>query len=45
MTTRQLYYLVTISDLGSLSSAAQVLGISQPALSIRPGVKESEDTA
>lgn len=33
MTTRQLYYLVTISDLGSLSSAAQVLGISQPALS------------
>ena len=24
MTTRQLYYLVTISDLGSLSSAAQV---------------------
>lgn len=33
MTTRQLYYLVTISDLGSLSSAARVLGISQPALS------------
>ncbi len=33
MTTRQLYYLVTISDLGSLSKAAQVLGISQPALS------------
>ena len=33
MTTRQLYYLVTIADLGSLSSAAQVLGISQPALS------------
>lgn len=33
MTTRQLYYLVTISDLGSLSAAAQVLGISQPALS------------
>lgn len=33
MTTRQLYYLVTISDLGSLSGAAQVLGISQPALS------------
>lgn len=33
MTTRQLYYLVTISDLGSLSSAAQVLGVSQPALS------------
>lgn len=33
MTTRQLYYLVTISDSGSLSHAAQVLGISQPALS------------
>lgn len=33
MTTKQLYYLVTISDLGSLSSASQVLGISQPALS------------
>lgn len=33
MTTRQLYYLVTISDSGSLSGAAQVLGISQPALS------------
>lgn len=33
MTTRQLYYLVTISDLGSLSGASQVLGISQPALS------------
>ena len=28
MTTRQLYYLVTIADLGSLSSAAQVLGLS-----------------
>lgn len=33
MTTRQLYYLVTISDTGSLSHAAQILGISQPALS------------
>ncbi len=33
MTTRQLYYLVTIADQGSLSGAAQVLGISQPALS------------
>ncbi len=33
MTTRQLYYLVTISDTGSLSKAAQILGISQPALS------------
>lgn len=33
MTTRQLYYLVIISDLGNLSNAAQVLGISQPALS------------
>lgn len=33
MTTRQLYYLVTISDLGNLSAAAQTLGISQPALS------------
>lgn len=33
MTTRQLYYLVTISDQGSLSQAARVLGISQPALS------------
>ncbi len=33
MTTRQLYYLVTIADLGTLSGAAQILGISQPALS------------
>lgn len=33
MNTRQLYYLVTISDAGSLSKAAQILGISQPALS------------
>lgn len=33
MTTRQLYYLVTIADMASLSHAAQVLGISQPALS------------
>ena len=33
MNTRQLYYLVTISDSGSLSRAAQILGISQPALS------------
>lgn len=33
MTTRQLYYLVTIADSGSLSAAAQILGISQPALS------------
>ncbi|MDO4330740.1 MAG: LysR family transcriptional regulator [Lachnospiraceae bacterium] len=33
MTTRQLYYLVTISDQGSLSQAAKILGISQPALS------------
>ena len=33
MTTRQLYYLVTIADQGTLSGAAQVLGISQPALS------------
>jgi len=33
MTTRQLYYLATIADKGSLSGAAQVLGISQPALS------------
>lgn len=31
--TRQLYYLVTISDFGSLSQASKVLGISQPALS------------
>lgn len=33
MTTRQLYYLVTIADQGSLSGASRVLGISQPALS------------
>ena len=33
MTTKQLYYLVTIADMASLSNAAQVLGISQPALS------------
>ena len=33
MTTKQLYYLVTISDAGNLSKAAQVLKISQPALS------------
>ncbi len=33
MNTRQLYYLLTISDAGSISAAAQILGISQPALS------------
>ncbi|MDO4268662.1 MAG: LysR family transcriptional regulator [Eubacteriales bacterium] len=33
MTTRQLYYLVTIADTGSLSKAARNLKISQPALS------------
>lgn len=33
MTTKQLYYLVTIADMASLSNAAQVLEISQPALS------------
>ena len=33
MNTRQLYYLVTIAESGSLSAAAQVLNISQPALS------------
>lgn len=33
MTTKQLYYLVTIADMANLSNAAQVLGISQPALS------------
>lgn len=33
MTTRQLYYLVTISESSSLSEAAGKLGISQPALS------------
>lgn len=33
MTTKQLYYLVTIADMASVSNAAQVLGISQPALS------------
>lgn len=33
MTTKQLYYLVTIADMTNLSNAAQVLGISQPALS------------
>lgn len=33
MTTKQLYYLVTIADTANLSNAAQVLGISQPALS------------
>lgn len=33
MNTRQLYYLLTIAELGSLSQAAQALGLSQPALS------------
>ncbi len=33
MNTRQLFYLVTIADSGSLSEAARLLGISQPALS------------
>lgn len=33
MTTKQLYYLTTIADIGNLSKAAQILGISQPALS------------
>lgn len=33
MNTRQLRYLVTIAEIGSLSRAAQALGISQPALS------------
>lgn len=33
MNTRQLRYLVTIAENGSLSRAAQALGISQPALS------------
>ncbi|HIT64163.1 MAG TPA: LysR family transcriptional regulator [Candidatus Ventrimonas merdavium] len=33
MTTRQLYYLVTIAELGNLSKAAQSLEVSQPALS------------
>lgn len=33
MTTKQLYYLVTIADTANLSHAALVLGISQPALS------------
>ena len=33
LTTKQLYYLVTIADMASLSNAAQVLEISQPALS------------
>lgn len=33
MTTKQLYYLVTIADMANLSNAAQVLEISQPALS------------
>lgn len=33
MTTKQLYYLVTIADMANLSHAARVLGISQPALS------------
>lgn len=33
MNTRQLRYLVTIADSGSLSRAAQALGVSQPALS------------
>ncbi len=33
MTTRQLFYLVTIADFGNLSRAAQALGVSQPALS------------
>lgn len=33
MNTRQLHYLLTIAELGSLSQAAQALGVSQPALS------------
>ena len=33
MNTRQLHYLLTIAERGSLSQAAQALGISQPALS------------
>ncbi len=33
MTTRQMYYLVTIADQRNLSAAASILGISQPALS------------
>lgn len=33
MTTKQMYYLVTIAEFGNLSKAAQVLNISQPALS------------
>ncbi|MCD8223192.1 MAG: LysR family transcriptional regulator [Clostridiales bacterium] len=33
MTTRQMYYLVTIADQRNLSAAANILGISQPALS------------
>lgn len=33
MNTRQLHYLLTIQERGSLSQAAQALGISQPALS------------
>ncbi len=42
MTTKQLYYLVTIADAASLSRAAQVLKISQPALS--RFLSEYEDT-
>ncbi|MFA9465610.1 MAG: LysR family transcriptional regulator [Velocimicrobium sp.] len=33
MTTRQLYYLITIAEQGNLSKASSILGISQPALS------------
>ena len=33
MNTRQLHYLLTIAERGSLSQAALALGISQPALS------------
>ena len=33
MNTRQLHYLLTIAERGSLSQAAMALGISQPALS------------
>ena len=33
MNTRQLHYLCTIAERGSLSQASLVLGISQPALS------------
>jgi len=33
MNTREFYYLITIDNLGSLSSASKALDISQPALS------------